>query len=150
MKEFIEQHRQQFLAKQEAKLNAALGLDPPAPAKEKSFTSKAKQYLTIEAEHAIHGPASAADAAARRAKCDPCEWNRGGHCQKCGCRGNPRGQIVVRVTLAGAECPLPEPEKKWRAVKGIGGSLKTAGQALVGVAGTIAHQLIGRRVQNPK
>jgi len=41
--------------------------------------------------------------------CRACEWWTGLKCRKCGC-------TVGKLMLATEECPLPEPEKKWKSL----------------------------------
>ena len=112
--------------------------------------SQAAQYATAELTHAIQGPASEADAAARLAICMACEHravtykqqtdeNKVGWCTKCGCGNNPRALLTVKVTLAGVECPLG----KWGKVSGIGASVASAMDAVAGVAKSIIHKLSG-------
>ena len=110
----------------------------------------AKQYARAELTHATQGPASEADAAARLAICMACEHRatdyKGktdpvGWCQRCGCGSNPRAVLTVKVTLAGASCPLTPP--KWEAVQGTGATLASAVDAVAGVAKSIIHKLGG-------
>ena len=110
----------------------------------------AKQYARAELTHAMQGPASEADAAARLAICMACEHRaveyKGqtdaggvGWCTKCGCGNNPRAMLTVKVTLAGVECPLG----KWGKVEGTGASVASAVDAVAGVAKSIIHKLGG-------
>ena len=108
------------------------------------------QYLSAEIKHATRGPASEADAAARLAICMVCEHRatdyKGetdavGWCQRCGCGANPRAKLTVKVTLAGASCPLTPP--KWEAVPGTGATLASAVDAVAGVTQSIIHKLSG-------
>ena len=117
---------------------------------EKSNIELAKDYAAAELTHATQGPASKADAAARLAICMACEHRatdyKGqsdpvGWCQRCGCGSNPRAVLTVKVTLAGASCPLTPP--KWKAVQGTGASVASAVDAVAGVAKSIMHKLGG-------
>lgn len=117
---------------------------------EKSKLEMAKDYARAELTHATQGPASEADAAARLAICMACEHRatdyKGqtdpvGWCQRCGCGANPRAVLTVKVTLAGASCPLTPP--KWEAVPGTGATLASAVDAAAGVAKSIIHKLTG-------
>ena len=110
----------------------------------------ATQYAAAELTHATQGPASEADAAARLAICMECEHRatdyKGqtdpvGWCQRCGCGSNPRAVLTVKVTLAGASCPLTPP--KWDAVQGTGATLASAVDAVAGVTKSIIHKLSG-------
>ena len=117
---------------------------------EKSKLEMAKEYAAAELTHATQGPASEADAAARLAICMECEHRatdyKGqtdpvGWCQRCGCGSNPRAVLTVKVTLAGASCPLTPP--KWDAVQGTGATLASAVDAVAGVTKSIIHKLSG-------
>ena len=117
---------------------------------EKSKLEMAKEYARAEITHATQGPASEADAAARLAICMECEHRatdyKGqtdpvGWCQRCGCGSNPRAVLTVKVTLAGASCPLTPP--KWDAVQGTGATLASAVDAVAGVTKSIIHKLSG-------
>ena len=117
---------------------------------EKSKLEMAKEYARAEITHATQGPASEADAAARLAICMECEHRatdyKGqtdpvGWCQRCGCGSNPRAVLTVKVTLAGASCPLTPP--KWDAVQGTGATLASAVDAVAGVTKSIIHKLTG-------
>jgi len=111
----------------------------------------AKQYARAELTHAMQGPASEADAAARLAICMACEHraveykgmtdteNKVGWCTRCGCGNNPRAMLTVKVTLAGVECPLA----KWGKVEGTGATVASAVNAVSGVAKSIIHKLSG-------
>lgn len=114
---------------------------------EQPITDKIKQYARAEITHVLAGPASDADAAARLAICSACEHKKiDGEkmwCSKCGCGKNPRAEIKIKVTLAGAACP----EKKWGAVAGTGASASSVASALGGVAGSIAHAIFGEKKQ---
>ena len=121
-----------------------------APLTESQKKSRVVQYATAELTHATQGPASEADAAARLAICMECEHRatdyKGqtdlvGWCQRCGCGANPRAKLTVKVTLAGASCPLTPP--KWEAVQGTGASVASAVDAVAGVAKSIIHKLSG-------
>jgi len=110
----------------------------------------AKQYARAELTHATQGPASEADAAARLAICMACEHRatdyKGqtdtvGWCTRCGCGANARAVLTVKVTLAGASCPLTPP--KWEAVPGTGATLASAVDAVAGVTKSIIHKLTG-------
>ena len=112
--------------------------------------SDAGKYVGAEIKHATQGPASEADAAARLAICMECEHRatdyKGqtdpvGWCQRCGCGSNPRAVLTVKVTLAGASCPLTPP--KWDAVQGTGATLASAVDAVAGVTKSIIHKLTG-------
>lgn len=111
------------------------------------------QYAAVEATHALRGPASDADAAARLAICMGCEHRAETHkdktdeakigwCTKCGCGNNPRAKLQVKVTLAGAECPM----KKWGKVEGTGAGVVSVAGAAAGVVRSIIHKLKG---ENP-
>ena len=117
---------------------------------EKSKLEMAKDYARAELTHATQGPASEADAAARLAICMECEHRatdyKGqtdpvGWCQRCGCGSNPRAVLTIKVTLAGASCPLTPP--KWDAVQGTGATLASAVDAVAGVTKSIIHKLTG-------
>ena len=117
---------------------------------EKSKLEMAKEYARAEITHATQGPASEADAAARLAICMECEHRatdyKGqtdpvGWCQRCGCGSNPRAVLTVKVTLAGASCPLTPP--KWKAVEGTGATLASAVDAVASVTKSIIHKLTG-------
>ena len=117
---------------------------------EKSKLEMAKDYARAELTHATQGPASEADAAARLALCMECEHRatdyKGqtdpvGWCQRCGCGSNPRAVLTIKVTLAGASCPLTPP--KWDAVQGTGATLASAVDAVAGVTKSIIHKLTG-------
>lgn len=110
----------------------------------------ARQYARAELTHAMQGPASDADAAARLAICMACpdraveykgmtDAGGVGWCTKCGCSNNPRAKLTVKVTLAGVECPLG----KWGKVEGTGASVASAVDAVSGVAKSIIHKLSG-------
>ena len=117
---------------------------------EKSKLEMAKEYARAELTHATQGPASEADAAARLAICMECEHRatdyKGqtdpvGWCQRCGCGSNPRAVLTIKVTLAGASCPLTPP--KWDSVQGTGATLASAVDAVAGVTKSIIHKLTG-------
>jgi len=108
------------------------------------------QYLTVELKAISQGPASQADAAARLAICMACEHRateyKGqtdtiGWCQRCSCGSNARAKLSVKVTLAGASCPLAP--AKWASVPGTGASVASAVGAVAGVAQSIIHKLSG-------
>lgn len=137
------QHFLDFKAKREA-MRAAGEIEP------RSAMAQATQYARAELTHAMQGPASEADAAARLAICMGCEHravtykeqtdeNGVGWCTKCGCGNNPRALLTVKVTLAGYECPL----KKWGKVDGTGATVASAVNAVSGVAKSIIHKLSG-------
>jgi len=138
------QHFLDFKAKREA-MRAADEIEPP------SAMAQATQYARVEMTHAMQGPASDADAAARLAICMACpdravEYkgmtdteNGIGWCTKCGCGSSPRALLTVKVTLAGYECPL----KKWGKVDGTGATVASAVNAVSGVAKSIIHKLSG-------
>jgi len=120
------------------------------PPGEKGTLENMTEYTRAELTHATQGPASEADAAARLAICMRCEHRatdyKGqtdpvGWCQRCGCGANPRAKLTVKVTLAGASCPLTPP--KWEAVKGTGATLASAVDAFAGVTKSIIHKLSG-------
>jgi hypothetical protein len=56
-----------------------------------------------------------------------------GWCTKCGCGSNRRAALSVKLTLAGATCPLG----KWQPVEGTGASLGTVAEAITGVATSV-------------
>jgi len=137
------QHFLDFKAKRDA-MRAAGEIEPP------SAMAQATQYARAELTHATQGPASEADAAARLAICMACEHRatdyKGqtdlvGYCTRCGCGANPRAVLTVKVTLAGAFCPLTPP--KWEAVQGTGATLASAVDAVAGVTKSIIHKLTG-------
>lgn len=110
--------------------------------------SRLKSYARAELSHALAGPASEENIAARRAICTDCdrrvELLEGksdpggfGWCAACGCGSNPRAALSVKLTLAGADCPL----RKWGRVAGVGGSSLTMGQALRGIADSLGSRL---------
>lgn len=110
-------------------------------------TAKAVEYLKTEAMHALKGPAPADVVEARTAHCRACEFRVDtledntdpggiGFCTKCGCGGNRRAALSVKLTLAGTSCPVG----KFAASTGTGGGLTTTMQALRGVAMSVADQ----------
>ena len=120
------------------------------PPGEKGTLENMTEYARAELTHATQGPASEADAAARLAICMACEHRatdyKGqtdlvGYCTRCGCGANPRAVLTVKVTLAGAFCPLTPP--KWEAVQGTGATLASAVDAVAGVTKSIIHKLTG-------
>ena len=109
--------------------------------------SLAAAYAAAELRHATQGPASDADFEARKALCLACDARalelqgktdaRGlGFCTKCGCGAGPRAALSVKLTIAGAACPL----KKWGQVDGTGATIGAAAEAAMGFLGTLAHQ----------
>jgi hypothetical protein len=46
----------------------------------------------------------------RLRSCQGCQWWKGWRCAQCGCAG-------VKLWLATEQCPLPEPERRWGAVR---------------------------------
>lgn len=114
--------------------------------------ASALKYAAIELTHATQGPASEADAAARLAICMVCEHRavvyKGqtdaggvGWCRRCSCQANPRALLTVKVTLAGASCPLAP--AKWESVPGTGANVASAVNAVTGVAQSIIYKLSG-------
>lgn len=110
-------------------------------------TTKAVQYLKTEAMHALKGPAPADVVETRSALCRSCEFRVDslddntdpggiGFCTKCGCGGNRRAALSVKLTLAGTSCPVG----KFKASDGTKGSIESMMQALKGVAMTLADQ----------
>lgn len=110
-------------------------------------SSPAAAYAAAELKHATEGPASAADYETRKAACVTCEARtlelQGkadagglGFCTKCGCGAGPRAALSVKLTIAGASCPL----KKWGPVDGTGATLAAATDAAIGFLSTLAHQ----------
>ena len=137
------QHYLDYKAKRDA-MRAAGEVEPP------SAMAQAKQYARAELTHATQGPASEADAAARLAICMACEHRatdyKGqtdtvGWCQRCSCGANKRAKLSVKVTLAGASCPLTP--ARWGAVQGSGATVASAVNAVAGVAQSIIHKLSG-------
>lgn len=137
------QHFLDFKAKREA-MRAAGEIETP------SAMAQATQYARAEFTHATQGPASEADAAARLAICMACpdraveykgmtDAGGVGWCTKCGCKSSPRALLIVKITLAGYECPL----KKWGKVEGSGATVASAVEAVAGVAKSIIHKLTG-------
>lgn len=109
------------------------------------FASRAAAYLAAERTHAMQGPASVQVQAERTAICKACEGrtdeingNRDpggiGWCTKCGCGSNRRAALSVKLTLAGAACPLG----KWGAVQGEGATPATVIESAVGIAQSVA------------
>lgn len=87
------------------------------------FLSKVKQYLKVETQHAINGPAPQIEIDKRKYLCKTCpgrveqleeKIDPGGlgFCSLCGCGANRRAALSVKLTLAGATCPL----NKWQPV----------------------------------
>lgn len=117
------------------------------------FASRAAAYLAAERKHATQGPASSQVQAERAAICKGCEGRAEvvegasdpggiGWCTKCGCGSNRRAALSVKLTLAGATCPLG----KWQPVDGTGASLGTVAEAIGGVASSVvdtAKRLLG-------
>lgn len=117
------------------------------------FASRAAAYLAAERKHATQGPASGQVQADRAAICKACEGRAEvvegasdpggiGWCTKCGCGSNRRAALSVKLTLAGATCPLG----KWQPVDGTGASLGTVAEAIGGVASSVvdtAKRLLG-------
>lgn len=117
------------------------------------FASRAAAYLAAERKHATQGPASVKVQADRAAICKGCEGRAEvvegasdpggiGWCLKCGCGSNRRAALSVKLTLAGATCPLG----KWQPVDGTGASLGTVAEAIGGVASSVvdtARRLLG-------
>jgi len=138
------QHFLDFKTKRDA-MRAAGEVEPP------SAMAQATQYARAELTHAMQGPASEADAAARLSICMACpdravEYkgmtdteNGVGWCTRCGCGSSPRALLTVKITLAGYECPL----KKWSAVPGTGASIASAVDAVAGVARSIIFKATG-------
>jgi hypothetical protein len=101
-------------------------------------------YAATEARHAVQGPAPTSVIEQRIAICRACPGRVDvfhgatddggvGFCTKCGCPASQRSKLSVKLTLAGAACPIG----KFGAVEGTGGSLKTAVQAVKGMAQTL-------------
>lgn len=108
------------------------------------FASRAAAYLAAEKTHATQGPASVQVQGERAAICRACEGHAEvvegatdpggiGWCTKCGCGSNRRAALSVKLTLAGATCPLG----KWQPVEGTGASLGTVAEAITGVATSV-------------
>jgi hypothetical protein len=106
--------------------------------------NKALAYAASEARHAVQGPAPDDVIAHRVATCRACPGRvdvfQGvsddggvGFCTKCGCPASQRSKLSVKLTLAGVACPLG----KFGKVQGTGGSVKTAVQAVKGMAQTL-------------
>jgi hypothetical protein len=83
----------------------------------RDFLKKIKQYLKVETTHAIYGPAPKNVTHDRISKCLACpgrvkelegKIDPGGigFCSLCGCGANRRAALSVKLTLAGATCPL--------------------------------------------
>lgn len=109
-------------------------------------------YLKAEAMHAVQGPASEADAAARRATCRSCEHrvetlegatdpDGVGFCTRCGCGSNPRAALGSKVSMAAASCPLG----LWKPVRGTGATPAAIAEAMAGVLRTAAHQMTPKK-----
>lgn len=91
----------------------------------RNFLKKIKQYLKVETTHAIYGPAPQNIVLDRISKCIHCpgkvkelegKIDPGGigFCSLCGCGASRRAALSVKLTLAGATCPL----SKWQPVTG--------------------------------
>lgn len=111
-----------------------------------SFATRVMKYLQVEALHARRGPASSDTVATRTAACRACEHRVAeldglkdpgevGFCTKCGCGGAKRAALSVKLTLAGATCPVG----KWAATQGVGGSAATVTEAASGLMSSVAH-----------
>lgn len=105
---------------------------------------RALAYAATEARHAIQGPAPDEVVQQRIALCKACPGRVDvfhgvsddggvGFCTKCGCPASQRSKLSVKLTLAGVACPLG----KFGKVQGTGGSVKTAVQAVKGMAQTL-------------
>lgn len=114
-----------------------------------SLASRVLSYLRAEWTHATRGTAPADVARARAQCCMSCEHRAGelrgrrdriGWCRRCGCSG-PRGALSVKVTLAGAECPLGA----WTRSAGTGATPRAAWQAASGIVRTALHHLLRGR-----
>jgi hypothetical protein len=112
------------------------------------FASRAAAYLAAEKTHATQGPASGEVQAERTAICKACDGRADvvqgatdpggiGWCTKCGCGSNRRAALSVKLTLAGATCPLG----KWQPVAGTGATWQSVAQAVTGVATSVADQV---------
>jgi len=140
------------LNRQHAALVAAGKLDE-ARTDGTTASSRVASYLSAEAAHAMQGPASVQVQGERAAICRACEGRAEvvegatdpggiGWCTKCGCGSNRRAALSVKLTLAGATCPLG----KWQPVEGTGASLGTVAEAITGVASSVvdtAKRLLG-------
>jgi hypothetical protein len=122
----IEKRRQEAVAKQTEK---------------KSIVEQTTQYLSVEAKHALKGPAPNDVIRQRISICATCPGRVDeldgvrddggvGFCTKCGCGANQRSKLSVKLTLAGVECPLG----KFKKVEGTGGTIASAVEAAKGVA----------------
>lgn len=107
----------------------------------KSILEKTGSYLKAEAAHAFTGPAPTEVFEERLRLCLACPGRVDqldgltddggvGFCTKCGCGANQRSKLSVKLTLAGVECPL----RKFKKVKGTGGTIASAVEAAKGVA----------------
>jgi hypothetical protein len=135
------------LNRQHAALVAAGKLDD-ARADGTTASSRVASYLSAEAAHAMQGPASREDVDARTAICNGCDARSEtidgardpgglGWCTKCGCGSAPRAALSVKLTLAGATCPLG----KWDRVNGTGATVTSVAEAVGGVAATVASAI---------
>jgi len=89
---------------------------PPKP----PFWKMVLSYLKFEFSSIRHGTVSAKVFQKRKNICLSCEGRIRditdpiGYCSKCGCSKNPRSKLSVKLTVAGAECPIG----KWKKEKG--------------------------------
>lgn len=114
----------------------------------KQFITLTKQYLKVEATHATQGPAPDKEVKKRIELCKGCpgriesideKTDPGGigFCSLCKCGYSRRAALSVKLTLAGATCPL----NKFTPVKGKEKKLKHVKDAVRGVLYSILDRI---------
>jgi hypothetical protein len=114
----------------------------------KYLLSQIKRYLKVETVHATQGPAPKREVLKRIELCENCpglvEELEGktdpggiGFCSLCGCGASRRAALSVKLTLAGATCPL----SKWQPVKGEEKKLKHTKDAIKGILYSIIDRI---------
>jgi hypothetical protein len=114
----------------------------------KNILNKIKQYLKVEVKHATQGPAPKRVVKQRTELCEGCpglvkeleeKTDPGGigFCSLCGCGASRRAALSVKLTLAGATCPL----SKWQPVRGEEKKWKHTKDAIKGVLYSIIDRI---------
>jgi hypothetical protein len=114
----------------------------------RQFLNKIKQYLKVEVRHATEGPAPKRVVKQRTELCEGCpglvkeleeKTDPGGigFCSLCGCGASRRAALSVKLTLAGATCPL----SKWQPVRGEEKKWKHTKDAIKGVLYSVIDRI---------
>lgn len=113
-------------------------LEPP----KLNLRQKFINYIKFEISSIFNGNVSAKIFEKRKKMCLSCDGRVShsldpiGFCNNCGCGKNPRSRLSVKLTVAGAECPIG----KWKKEKGRI-NLKNIPKVAVGICVTVWYNV---------